>query len=80
MRQALPQVSERRICRLLEVARSAMNERVTETRPEPFVDATRASRLEELIQVTPLTATAGSGHSYASVTASMSTARPCTAS
>ena len=46
----IPQVSERRVCRLLEVPRSATAERSPCSTSAPKLDDMLVTRLEELIQ------------------------------
>ena len=53
MREVLPHASERRVCRLLSVPRSAMNGRRSATQKEPTTDHLLTTRIEELIQKHP---------------------------
>lgn len=53
MRAAVSQASERRVCRLLEVPRSAMVERSPRSTSAPKLDDILVTRLEELIQAHP---------------------------
>src|SRR5665811_1313507 len=78
VREVFPHASERRVCRLLSVPRSAMSGRRRAPQREPVVDHVLTERIEELIGNTLPSATAGSGPSWASAMASSSTARPCT--
>lgn len=53
MREVFPHASERRVCRLLSVPRSAMSERRSATQKEPTTDHLLTERIEELIQKHP---------------------------
>ena len=49
MREVFPCASERRVCRLLSVPRSAMNDRCSKAQKEPTFDHLLTTRIEELI-------------------------------
>ena len=53
MREVFPCASERRVCRLLSVPRSAMNDRCSKAQKEPTFDHLLTTRIEELIQKHP---------------------------
>src|SRR5665811_1307107 len=53
VREVFPHASERRVCRLLEVPRSAMSDRCSKTQKEPTTDHLLTDRIEELIQKHP---------------------------
>src|SRR5660398_258985 len=53
VREVLPHASERRVCRLLSVPRSAMNGRRSATQKEPTTDHLLTTGIEELIQKHP---------------------------
>jgi len=53
VREVFPHASERRVCRLLSVPRSAMSERRTATQKEPTTDHLLTTRIEELIRKHP---------------------------
>jgi putative transposase len=53
VRQAIPQASERRVCRLLEVPRSRLRTAPVEKRPRRPLDAVLVERIRELIKRHP---------------------------
>jgi putative transposase len=53
VRTVFPKVSERRVCRLLAVPRSAMSERPSPLRREPVTDRLLTQRIAELIKLHP---------------------------
>jgi putative transposase len=53
VRAVFPQVSERRVCRLLAVPRSALRKRPSVAQKEPVTDSLLTARIEELIRLHP---------------------------
>lgn len=70
MRRAFPQASERRVCRLLEVPRSAMRTAPAEKRLGRPLDAVLVERIRKLIKDHPT-------YGYRKLWALLGTARAC---